>query len=198
MASSENAIWEEWKKITRFIESSRIAFSRESFLCSSFQPLDSSAVQIVATEGPSTFKSTLDEHVRTLRDESILFSIGLLASYALTESFSRIKLSIPEDADLQGGIEAWGTRLLQRTNHDWTYVLDGLPGIIEVSIARNYAAHGTSTVTQRTINRFLTLGLQCPWPQGQSIRMDCAMLDTYRARLRSLMRLGNNMRRKPK
>lgn len=195
MATSEITIWTEWKKITRFIESSRIAFSRESLLCSSFQPIDPSAVQIVITEGPSTFKSTLKEHVRTLQDESILFSIGLLASYALTESFARIKLSISEDAELPGGIEAWGASLLRRTGQCWTSVLGGLQGIIEVSVARNYAAHGTATVTQSAINRFNSLGLECPWSEGESLTMDCATLDRYRARLRSLMRFGNNVRR---
>ncbi len=44
-----------------------------------------------------------------MQDESLLFSVGLLTSYALTESFARVKLPIPEDADLPGGIEAWGT-----------------------------------------------------------------------------------------
>ena len=197
MASSENAIWAEWKKVTQFIGSSRIAFRRESLLCSSLQPLDPSATRIVISEGSRTFKSTLEEHERTMQDESLLFSVGLLTSYALTESFARIKLSIPEDADLPGGIEAWGTSFLQRTSHDWTYVVDGLHGIIEVSVARNFAAHGTAVVTQSTINRFTNLGLQCPWSEGGSITMDCATLDTYRARLRSFMRFGDKMRRRP-
>ena len=173
-------------------------FQARELLCSSLQPLDPSATRIVISEGSRTFKSTLEEHERTMQDESLLFSVGLLTSYALTESFARIKLSIPENADLPGGIEAWGTSFLQRTSHDWAYVVDGLQGIIEVSVARNFAAHGTAIVTQSTINRFTNLGLQCPWPKGGSITMDCATLDTYRARLRSFMRFGDKMRLRPK
>jgi len=173
VASSENAIWAEWKKVTQFIGSSRIAFRRECLLCSSLEPLDPSATRVVISEGSRIFKSTLEEHARTMQDDSLLFSVGLLTSYALTESFARIKLSIPENVDLPGGIEAWGTSFLQRTRHDWTYVVDGLQGIIEVSVARNFAAHGTAIVTQNTINRFRNLGLQCPWPKGGSITMDC-------------------------
>jgi hypothetical protein len=198
MPTTEAAIWAEWKKITCFIESSRIAFSREAVICSSFETLDPNAAHVIATQGPSTFRSTLKEHLQTLKDESILFSVGLLASYAMAESFARLKLSVADDAELLGGMEAWGTSLLGRTKHDWSDVLGGLPGLIEVAVSRNCVAHGSPRISQKAVSRFSNLGLRSPWAVGDAIQMDYLSLEGYRARLKSLMRFGDKTRGRPK
>lgn len=195
--SAEQLIWSEWKRITRFLESSRISFSREYLLWSSLELKDRDGVSLTTSEGPSQYSVALSDHLKALRSLDVLFSLALGATYALAESFAREKLEISDDEDLSGGIESWGKKLLDRTGHDWTKVLDGLPGMIEVSAVRNAYAHGIRTVNQKMVNRFVSHGLPCPWAVGDEIALSYELVETYRARIKSLLRLGSNKKRSP-
>jgi hypothetical protein len=194
-ATPESLIWGEWKKITRFFESSRIAFRREDLLCSSLEQVAEQPVVIKTVSGPSTYRILLTDHLKAIRDDAILFSIVLTASYGLAESFARIKLGLSDDENLGGGVEAWGHKLLQRTGHGWSDALDGLAGAVEVAAIRNALAHGVKTVNESLINRFVAQGLTCPWSIGSKIVLDYQTVEQYRSRLKSIMRFANNTKR---
>lgn len=191
MPTSVPQIWEEWKRLTRFLECSKIAFARELDIWSGLQIPDLDAVSIATTEGRSTFKLSARDHLDTLRDEGLLFTIVLTYSYSLAESFTRLRLGLAETDQLQGGIEQWGTRLLQNAGNAWGGVLSGRAGLIEVAVVRNFLAHGSRTVTQKTVDRFSIAGEACPWSLGDSVSLTYALVEEYRSRLKSLMRMGN-------
>ena len=188
-------IWAEWKRITRFLESSKIAFVREEMLWSSLEVRDPRALSISTKQGPSTYTIDVDEHLASLRDGTVLFSVVLTATYALAESYGRVKLGLPDDKDLSGGVESWGQKLLHQTGHDWSDVLDGKAGIVEVSAVRNALAHGVRSVNQVMVNRFANHSLQPPWSLGDKIGLTYERLETYRSRLKSLMRFANKRKR---
>lgn len=191
----EKLIWDEWKRITRFLESSRIAFGREELLWSSLEVKEKKDVSLVTTEGLSAYSVALSDHLKALRNYDVLFSLVLGATYALAESYGRLKLGLGDDEDLTGGIESWGKKLLDATGHDWSKVLGGLAGIVEVSAVRNAYAHGARTVNQKMVNRFTAHGLVCPWSLGDEVSLTYELVETYRARIKSLMRFGNNKKR---
>lgn len=191
----EKLIWDEWKRITCFLESSRIAFNREGLLWSSLEVKQKKELSLVTTEGPSTYSVSLSDHLKALRNHDVLFSLVLGATYALAESYGRLKLGLRDDEDLAGGIESWGKKLLDATGHDWSKVLGGLAGIVEVSAVRNAYAHGARSVNQKMVNRFTAHGLACPWSVGDEISLTYDLVETYRARIKSLMRFGNKKKR---
>ena len=191
----EKLIWDEWKRITRFLESSRIAFAREELLWSSLEVKEKKELSLVTTEGQSTYSIAISDHLKALRNHDVLFSLVLGATYALAESYGRLKLGLADDKDLTGGIESWGKKLLDATGHDWSKILGGLPGIVEVSAIRNAYAHGARSVNQKMVNRFTAHGLTCPWSLGDEIFLTYELVETYRSRIKSLMRFGNNKKR---
>lgn len=191
----EKLIWDEWKRVTRFLESSRIAFDREDLLWSSLEVKEKKDLSLVTTEGHSTYSVALQDHLKALRSHDVLFSLVLGSTYALAESYGRLKLGLRDDQDLSGGIESWGKKLLDATGHDWSNVLDGLAGIVEVSAVRNAFAHGARTVNQKMLNRFIAHSLPCPWSLGQELSLTYEGVETYRARIKSFMRFGSNKKR---
>lgn len=191
----EKLIWDEWKRITRLLESSRIAFGREELLWSSLEVKEKKEVSLVTMDGPSTYSVALSDHLNALRNHDVLFSLVLGATYGLAESYGRLKLGLGDNEDLTGGVETWGKKLLDTTGHDWSKVLGGLEGIVEVSAVRNAYAHGARTVNQKMVNRFTAHGLVCPWSLGDEISLTYELVEAYRARIKSLMRFGNNKRR---
>lgn len=193
--AEEKSIWDEWKRITRFFESSRIAFAREDLLWSSLEVKEKKNLSLVTTEGQSTYSVALQDHLKAIRSHDVLFSLILGSTYALAESYSRLKLGLRDDQDLTGGIESWGKKLLDATGHDWSSVLGGLAGIIEVSAVRNAYAHGARAVNQKMVNRFTAHSLPCPWPLGEELSLTYELVEIYRARIKSLMRFGNNKKR---
>lgn len=194
-SAEEKLIWDEWKRITRFLESSRIAFDRENLLWASLEAKDKKGVSLVTKEGPSTYSVELNDHLKAIRTHDVLFSLVLGATYALAESYGRLKLGLSDDDDLSGGIEAWGKKLLAAAGHDWAKVLGGLAGMVEVSVVRNAYAHGIRTANQKMINRFTAHGLSCPWSPGDEISLTYDSVEQYRARIKSLLRLGSNKKR---
>lgn len=191
MALTVAEIWDEWKRLTRFLECSKIAFQRELSIWAGLEVPDLSAVRITTQNGASNFKVTANEHIETLRDEDLLYFIILTYSYSLCECYARVKLGLGEIARLNGGIEAWGSTLLSQTGNTWADVLGGRAGLIEVAVVRNFIAHGSRLVGQSTIDRFQTVGEPCPWQLGDAVALSYTNVEEYRSRLKSLMRMGN-------
>jgi hypothetical protein len=181
-------IWGEWKRLTRFLECSKIAFKRESDIWSSLQVPDLDAVRIATANGDSSFSLTANEHLDTLHDEDLLCFIVLSYSYSLCERYARVKLCLWEGDKLSGGIETWGTNLLRQAGNNWANVLGGRAGLIEVAIARNFIAHGTRLVGQSTLDRYRSAQELCPWILGEALVLDYEKVELYRSRLKSLMR----------
>jgi len=195
-ASSDIAnIWDAWKQITRFLESARIAFGREEVLWASLEVQEKDRLSLVSAKGPSTYSILLSDHLSTLRDDRVLLSLVVGASYGLLEAYGRLKVGVGDDDGLSGGIESWGKRLLETTGHEWGDVLDGLAGILEVSMVRNANAHGLRKVSQSMANRFASSGLPCPWSVGDDIQLTYESVDKYRARMKSLMRIASQRKR---
>lgn len=180
MQTLESALWDEWKKVTRFLEGSRIAFHRELMICSSFETEDQHTTRLTTKFGMSTFQISLAEYLKAIGDESVLFSVVLTSAYTLTESFARIKLNLSEEEPLPGGIEGWGSKLLNRTGHGWNDVLGGKAGLMEVSIARNAFSHGIKEANDLMVSRFTSLGLESPWQNGDAITLNYESLEEYR------------------
>lgn len=191
-SSEETLVWNEWSRITRFLESSRIAFDREAMLWNSLEIKDKKSLSLVTRDGPSTYSVVLSEHLKALKTHDVLFSLVLGSTYALAESYARLKLGLRDDQDLSGGIESWGKSMLDATGHDWTKVLGGLAGMVEVSAVRNAYAHGAKTVNQKMLNRFIAHGHPAPWALGDEIQLTYELVETYRARIKSLMRFSSN------
>ena len=133
MALTVADVWEEWKRLTRFLECSKIAFQRELGLWSGLEVADLNAVRISTQNGPSRFSLTASEHLDTLQDSDLLLFVVLTYSYSLSECYARAKLGLGESARLNGGIESWGTDLLTAKGKQWTDVLGGRAGLIEAT-----------------------------------------------------------------
>jgi hypothetical protein len=192
MALTIGEIWDEWKRLTRFLECSKIAFERELGIWSGLHVPDLNAIQIRTSNGDSLFRLTANEHMDTLRDEDLLFFIVLSYSYSLCECYARVKMGLGESERLNGGIENWGTHLLAQAGNTWGDVLGGRAGLIEVAIARNFIAHGSRLVGQSALDRYISATESCPWALGESLVLDYVKVELYRSRLKSLMRLGGS------
>lgn len=110
----------------------------------------------------------------------------LIHSYALTEAVAADKLGV----ETRGmSVEEWGKRLLTDNGKGWSSVADGLGGAVEVAVVRNVLAHGRRTIAQTAYNRLTAVNVTSR-PKGSTIRLSFDDVETYRARLRSLMRMG--------
>jgi hypothetical protein len=174
-----------------------VAFAREERLWGSLDIADNTLAQIKTVTGPSTFVVSVKDHVSTLKDYTFVFSLVVVYTYSLAEAFARTKLGMAEQDELEGGIESWGKKLLNRTGHTWSDVLGGQSGVVEVSCVRNAIAHGGTRISASMVSRFKDNGLICPWSPGATIALDYDLTETYRSRLKSLMRLGSNRRNTP-
>lgn len=191
MALTVQEVWDEWKRLTRFLESSKIAFQRELAIWRGLEVPDLGSVRINTQNGASRFSVTVNEHIDTLRDEQLLYFVVLTYSYSLCERYARVKLGLGEGDRLPGGIENWGENLLRQTNNAWSDVLGGRAGLIEVAVARNFISHGSQVVGQSTLNRFNVAREPSPWQLGDTVWLDYDKVEDYRSRLKSLMRIGN-------
>ena len=137
--------WEEWAGVTRFLESTRLAFARETNLWTGLE-LDAppEEVRISVNAGKGRFRVALDQHLATLGDQTILHASVLIHSYALAESAGAIKLGV--DTRELRGIEDWGSQLLELNSRTWNKVHGGRAGAVEVAVIRNAFAHGTRRI----------------------------------------------------
>lgn len=94
--------WEEWDRLTRFLESARIAFARERDHWASTRNEGAAHGRILAPEGH--YKVTPPRHIDAIDDAETLHGSVLVHSYALAESAAAEKL---EDHRSLGGIEDW-------------------------------------------------------------------------------------------
>lgn len=178
--------WQEWGRVTRFLESARIALQRERALLTSMSFTDSSTVKIRTIEGPSTYEVALTAHATAVNDMEMLCGLILLHTYALAEAAAANALGA--HVSKVGGIESWGTKLLGRNGKSWADVKDGRYGAVETAVVRNGVAHGTWTVDQRSVNRLSAAQKTHTWKVGTRFALSPAILDEHRARLKSLLR----------
>lgn len=184
-ARSAGSVWDEWGRITRFLEGARLAFAREVDLWSSLQ-IDHS-VELSVSTGQGTYRVDVRDHLQAVQDDQTLFASVLIHSYALAESAAADRLSV--DSRTFRGIEDWGERLLQAEGHHWSDVTDGLAGAVEVAVVRNAFAHGNRRVDTRDEQRLRAAGLTTV-TSGDQVPLDYGRLRIHRARLRSLLNSG--------
>lgn len=181
-------VWEEWGSLTRFLESARLAFARERRLWHSLELEDRATVFI---KGPAaetgTYKVSLDQHVEAVDDEETLFASVLIHSYALAESVACDLLRL--DSRNAGGIEVWGSQLLNANDRNWGDVFDGKAGAVEVAVTRNAFAHGTRLVDASGEARLRSAGSSL-YVAGERVSLTYEQLCKSRVRLRSILRYG--------
>jgi hypothetical protein len=185
MAAGAPIVWDEWGRITRFLEGARLAFARESDLWESLQI--GAGTRIAVSTGHGSYEVDVASHQAAVNDYETLFASVLIHSYALTESAAADHLGI--DSREFKGIEDWGTRLLGAEGRDWSEVMDQLPGAVEVAVVRNALAHGTWQIDAAAERRLLAVG-PTTRASGSPVTLDYKTLQEYRARLRSLLRYG--------
>lgn len=182
-------VWDEWGALTRFLESARLAFARESRLWHSLELRDRDSVTITAPRGVglSSYEVRLEQHLKAVDDEVTLLASVLIHSYALVEATACDLLDI--DSRSAGGIEKWGQQLLESNDRTWADVADGQPGAVEVAVIRNAFAHGGRTITTRDADR-LNKADCTPRTPGDRVSLNHEELIRFRNRLRHLMRFG--------
>ena len=180
-------VWREWRRLTRFLESARLAFARARNLWTSLELRSADEVKLSAATPHGTYKIGLQQHLDAVRDEEMLFASALIHSYALAESAASERLG--GDARDFGGIEDWGARLLATTGSTWAALRDGLAGAVEVAVIRNAYAHGARRIDESATNRLRAVGMASPAP-GDLIVLDYATVKVFRGRLRTLMDSG--------
>ncbi len=185
MASHGDAFWDEWQRLTRFLESTQVAYDREIQSLSSLR----GSYQTVRSAGP--YEVPLDEHLATVKDKDILFASVLIHSYALAESAAASHLGIAL-RDLQG-IEEWGGDLLAKAGASWDQVEGGLAGAVEVAVARNCLAHATPELDAQSVNRLRRAGAR-GHTIGERVSLHYGTLQQYRKRLRVLLHTGGVLR----
>ena len=180
-------VWIEWRRLTRFLESARLAFARESNLWTSLELRSAEAVKLSAATAHGTYKVSLKQHLDAVGDEEMLLASVLIHSYALAETAAAERLG--GDARDFGGIEDWGTRLLATTGSTWDSLKEGLAGAVEVAVVRNAYAHGGRRIDEAAANRLQAVGMTSP-ARGDLVTLDYPTVKVFRGRLRALMDLG--------
>jgi len=181
-------VWDSWREVTQFLESTRIALGRELRLWNSIEIPDKENSVLLIQDGPREYKVTVAQHLSAISGDQALCSAVLVYSFALTEAAARQALGIPDEQGLEGGIEFWGERLLASKSSSWAQVKDGKSGCVEVSVVRNAIAHGSTRVDQSMRNRLDAAGAGAGWQVGDPVRLDYEKVLQYRARLKSFLR----------
>lgn len=185
---TQSALWVEWGRITRFLESARLAFARERGLWTTAEFEDREEVRLVSTNGGGSYSVSLEQHVEAVNDEQTLYASVLIHSYAIAEAGAAKKLGA--DQRTLGSIEDWGGRLLKANSTDWHLVTGGLAGLLEVAFVRNAFAHGNRTVAPKDQSRLARAGAR-PRTAGTPVTLSYDELRLFRSRLRSLMNVGS-------
>lgn len=177
--------WNDWGRLTRFLESARIAFAREHTLWDSLDLAEPGTAKIQNTEGMRKYTVTLAEHRDAVSDTWILHASVLVYFYALAEAAAADKLGCEQ---VSGGIEDWSKLLLAQANSDWSKVSGGKAGLVEVAVVRNIIAHGGRQYTASNVNRLRDAGVSPVPGVGEIVKLDYETLLDYRSRLKSLLR----------
>lgn len=189
MAVGNNAasVFEEWGRITRFLESARLAFARERNLWTTLEIASGDDIRLSAPAGQGRYEVRLSQHLAAVRDDEILFASVLIHSYALASFAASDRLGVTS-RDL-GGIEDWGARLLATTNKDWSDVKGHKAGAVEVAVVRNALAHGSRTIDEPAAVRLAAVGISS-YAAGEPVTLHHDDLREFRARLLSLLNVG--------
>lgn len=179
-------LWRQWRDVTRFMESTRIAFARERQIWNSLEISSPHDVRLSAPAGIGTYQVALRDHLDVIETEDMLLASVLIHTYAIAEAAASERLG--SDARSVGGIEAWGGKLLALAGNDWGAVLDGRAGVVEAAVVRDAFAHGTDTLDATAAGRLSTEGI--PAAAGDRIALDYEYVKRLRDRLRSLLRVG--------
>lgn len=110
-------IWDEWGRITRVLESVRLALARERVLMQSLMLKDPAQAKLRIASGPTAYEAELAQHLEAVEDSGLVHSMALVHSYAVAEDAAAGALGI--DASNMGGIEVWSQKLLDRAGNDW-------------------------------------------------------------------------------
>jgi hypothetical protein len=180
-------IWDEWGRLTRFLESARLAFARERSLWASLELCSAEDIKLSAASAHGTYRVALNQHLAAVSDEETLLASVLIHSYALAESAAARRLG--GEARDYGGIEDWGARLLATTDTTWNALAGGIAGAVEVSVVRNAYAHGGRRIDQAAVRRLHAVGRTHPRVRDP-VTLDYATLRVFRGRLRALLGLG--------
>lgn len=181
------APYDEWDRLTRFLESARLAFERERTMWVSLGIDEPQHVRIAAQGPHGSYNVALNQHIDAVDDAEMLHAAVLVHSYALAESAAAARLAT--DQRSLAGIEDWGGRLLRSTGRDWTDVKGGLAGAVEVAVVRNAFAHGVRQIDAPAAARLFAAGAPVRAP-GSRVTLAYAQLRGFRARLLSLMNAG--------
>jgi hypothetical protein len=182
-----STVWDEWRNLTRFLESARVAFARERSLWQSLELADPESVTISTTTGVRRFQVSLSDHLASVDDEVTLYAAVLIHTYALAEDAGCRALGV--DSRSAGGIENWGKGLLAARGRDWSGVLDGEAGAVEVAVVRNAFTHGAREIDAGAVARLSACGAPLR-SVGDRVGLQYEELRVYRDRLRSLLRVG--------
>ncbi len=185
-------MWSEWDRLTRFLESARLAFAREHNLWTSLELRSSEDVKLSAAMTHGSYKVSLTKHLAAVRDEEILLASVLIHSYALAETAAVERLD--GDARDFGGIEDWGRELLATTGSTWESLSEGVAGVVEVAVVRNAYAHGGRRIDELAAKRLRAVGKTQP-RADEVVVLDYPTLRVFRGRLRALMNQGGIGRR---
>ncbi len=180
-------VWREWRRLTRFLESARLAFARESNLWTSLELRSADEVRLSAPTPRGTYEIGLQQHLDAVRDEEMLLASVLIHSYAVAEAAAAERFG--GDARDFGGIEDWGTRLLATTGSTWGALSEGVAGAVEVAVVRNAYAHGSRRIDESAATRLRAVGMTSP-ARGDLVVLDYAKVKAFRGRLRTLMDRG--------
>ena len=182
-------IWDEWGRITRFFESSRIALAREATLWESLELADPESALVRVEHGTSNYQVSLEAHKLAVTDTWFLYATAIVSYYALVESAAAERLG-RDDLVGTDGVADWGDQLLQSVGSDWSRVYGGRLGAVEVAIIRNLIAHGDRTYSKRAVARLHALGVQATPSPGAALSLDDSSFREYRRRLKSLLNCG--------
>jgi hypothetical protein len=69
-------VWLEWRRLTRFLESARLAFARENNLWTSLELRSADEVELSAATPHGAYRVGLQQHLEAVSDEETLGGIG--------------------------------------------------------------------------------------------------------------------------
>lgn len=189
-------LWDEWRRITRFLESGRVAFARERDLWAGLELVNPDAIKLnVPPEGrPSGrgYRIGLPSHQEALADEELFHAAVLLHTYALTEAVSH-EVLVLRGVTFGTGIESWGLALLQSHPgpdgpRGWSAQVSEAD-LVETTVHRNVFAHGGRRLDERAVARLHRVA-RTSWNVGDHVPLAYDALRVHRARLRQLLRDG--------
>ena len=133
-------------RLTRFLESARLAFARERNLWTNLGLADVESAKLSSpTTGGGSYEVDIDDHLKAVADEEILLASVLIHSYALAEWAAADRLET--DARTFDGIEDWGEQLLLTNGQTWRDVHGGKAAAVESRspATRSHTERGRST-----------------------------------------------------